>query len=111
MEKVSPARKVRLESLASSIRRAIRESLSPFEMTVASRCCGGALIKAMNKGRIPRRGQRDLLSGFRHLASPRRAAKRLSLGFQPVTEKPPLLSLSRRRLHYSPSNIRRPPAG
>src|SRR5260370_28601196 len=49
MEKASPARKVRVESLASSIRRADRERLSPFEMTVASRCCGGALIKAMNK--------------------------------------------------------------
>src|SRR5258708_29261860 len=51
MEKTSPPRKVRVESLASSIRRADRERLSPFEMTVASRCCGGALIKAMNKGR------------------------------------------------------------
>lgn len=45
------------------------------------------------EGNVARRGQRDFLN-FRHLASPRRVARRLSLGFQPVTESLAHLSLS-----------------
>jgi hypothetical protein len=63
------------------------------------------------EGDVAGRRQRDLLNGFRRLGSPRRAAEKLTPGFQPPRGKHPLLSLSRGRGRSSitPHRDRRQP--